>query len=310
MSVTGAPDHQRAGVSPQQLLGTLAGGGSADFDLPANTETLLIHSPGASVGTLTSVVGTTTGTYYPFTALPIAAGSSAGAVYAVTVIPVVDPTVTVTAAGGSDAWYVVANASPRLGAGGGAGIFPQYTGTVPPDGAQVAANVGDWYLDTTTGALYVFQGTPGTNIGWAQMAGYDAVSVTFALRDPHGQGWYAYVGTNGQAGASGGGIGLIENVGGGILLDEYNGGSITLREAGGGGIDLSEAGGGGIALRETGGGGISLTEDSGGIGLQEGGGGITIQTTGQLALIGVLPTTPGAPGPAQLWNNGGTVSYG
>lgn len=182
MSVTGAPDHQRAAVSPQQLLGQFAGGTSMDFPLPANTETLLVSGPGAGVGTLTSVVGTTTGTYYPFVALPIPAGSSAGAIYAVTVITALDATVTVTADGGAATWYVVADASPRLEAGlAPAGppkaAIAQYTLTYPP-------GTTNWYF---TGATATFDdigltvGPDGLIVpaGWVSWA-----SLSFQINTP------------------------------------------------------------------------------------------------------------------------------
>lgn len=116
MTVSDAPDYQRAVVAPQQLLGTISGGTAGTFGLPANCEALIVHAPGGSVETLTSVVGTTTGTYYPFVALPISPGSSAGSVYVATVVPALDAAVTITVSDASNPWYVAADGSTRAGA--------------------------------------------------------------------------------------------------------------------------------------------------------------------------------------------------
>lgn len=124
MTVPDTPDYQRGVVAAQQLLGTISGGDSGTFTIPANAQGLIVHAPGGSVETLTSVVGATTGTYYPFTAIAIPEGSSAGSIYAVFVIPALDDTVTITVSDASDEWYVVAD----TGTGTGSVVAP----TVPP----------------------------------------------------------------------------------------------------------------------------------------------------------------------------------
>jgi hypothetical protein len=126
LTVPDTPDYQHGVVAAQELLGQIAGGDSGTFTIPANAQGLIVHAPGGSVETLTSVVGTTTGAYYPFTAIPVAEGSSAGPLYAVFVVPALDDAVTITVSDSSDPWYVVAD----TGTGTGSVVAP-----VTPPGA-------------------------------------------------------------------------------------------------------------------------------------------------------------------------------
>jgi hypothetical protein len=52
------------------------------------------------------------------------------------------------------------------GGGGGGGSFPDFTGSGSPEGSQTATVVGQTYQDTTTGAIYFYNGTPPSDTGW------------------------------------------------------------------------------------------------------------------------------------------------
>lgn len=52
----------------------------------------------------------------------------------------------------------------RLSANSGLGH--PLTGTGSPEGLQTGTFLGEEYVDTSNGALYVFIGTPGTTTGW------------------------------------------------------------------------------------------------------------------------------------------------
>lgn len=58
------------------------------------------------------------------------------------------------------------------------------SGEGTPNGVEVGYWPNDQYLDTTTGILYVFNGTPGTKVGWFAIQGTTSV-VTFGA-DPTG----------------------------------------------------------------------------------------------------------------------------
>lgn len=42
----------------------------------------------------------------------------------------------------------------------------RYSGDVPPENVQTGYWVGDQYFNTDVQTLYVFNGTPGTSVGW------------------------------------------------------------------------------------------------------------------------------------------------
>lgn len=58
------------------------------------------------------------------------------------------------------------------GAGGGTGVGgggAVYRGTGSPEGVITSAAAGALYYDVTTGALWEFGGTAGTNTGWSNI---------------------------------------------------------------------------------------------------------------------------------------------
>jgi hypothetical protein len=72
-----------------------------------------------------------------------------------------------------DAWgnYIA------LPGGGSAGLLPPYvapstggalTGTTNPNGNQTGTAVGEFYVNTASDQLWIFQGTVGANTGWQQ----------------------------------------------------------------------------------------------------------------------------------------------
>ena len=65
------------------------------------------------------------------------------------------------------------------GASGGGGSFPDFTGNGSPEGVQIA-NAGQWYEDKagTSGGLYVYAGTSGSNTGWLQVGGFGTTGDT------------------------------------------------------------------------------------------------------------------------------------
>lgn len=48
----------------------------------------------------------------------------------------------------------------------GASSYVPLSGATDPEGVAVGLFVGQTYLNTTTNALWAFNGTPGTNTGW------------------------------------------------------------------------------------------------------------------------------------------------
>jgi len=148
--------------------------------------------------------------------------------------------------------------------------FPAFTGSGSPDGVQVA-QYGDWYEDTASGALYNFQGTSGTDLGWVQCAGL-GVGQGFGIKDPYGHG-----------------IALNESGGGGIHISVSGGGASTVT------VD------GSFVFDSTGGQNVSIIV----------GAGANLEVTlaggaGNLIITG-LPTA--APIPAgSVWNNAGVLN--
>jgi hypothetical protein len=111
MTVADTPDYQRGVVAPEQPLGTLD---NPIVFLPPNCETLILHNP-TGVYEVNSVVGLVTGTYYPWVALAIPAGSPAGSIYLALVSQVLDAAVQISVTGPGDSWYAIADTAARTG---------------------------------------------------------------------------------------------------------------------------------------------------------------------------------------------------
>jgi len=112
----GTPDWQRGSVNAGKLLATVAANtSSTSVDLTPNTRTLVIVVPSGTQPTAVDVQGRTTGTYYPGTVMVNAADATAGIIYAFTVSPETDQTVTVTCSPTpSSSWYVYANSGIQI----------------------------------------------------------------------------------------------------------------------------------------------------------------------------------------------------
>src|ERR1019366_8602793 len=126
-----------------------------------------------------------------------------------------------------------------------------------PNGSQTATAKYQTYVDTTSGDIWVYNGTPPSNTGWVLQGGFYA-SLT-------GPGQTATPGELDQAGPFTITTPLTDAVGV-TILDQGSGG-ITLDAFGTNGIVLNNANNSGIYIADTGSSGIQVAEFSNGVGI-------------------------------------------
>jgi hypothetical protein len=126
------------------------------------------------------------------------------------------------------AWNAIA------GGGGGGGTWPTYSGSGSPVGVQSAAAIGDTYVDTTNGAVWVASAT-GSD-GWLSVGGYVPDGGIPGIQlDAHASAiWEVY-----DTGASTSGLGVQSAASGGTsgpavftnfnTLDDGNDGTATFQ---------------------------------------------------------------------------------
>lgn len=109
------PDFMSAVATAQQKLADVASPGiSAIVALPANCETVMVYAKNGGSITINTVVGTTTGTTYPFTAFPSGSSGPAFALWTIAVAPSLDPSIHIIIAGGSgSSWAVISDQGIR-----------------------------------------------------------------------------------------------------------------------------------------------------------------------------------------------------
>lgn len=113
---TGPTALPSAGLAfPQSLIGSFVVA-SATLVLPTNAETLWLFTTDVSPQGILSIVGTTTGKYYPFSPMPLrrfgGQGCGPNAIFVAAISPAADPSVTVTWTGACQ-WYAIADGATR-----------------------------------------------------------------------------------------------------------------------------------------------------------------------------------------------------